>query len=377
MKYVIVGGGLTGLYLGYLLQNINIDFEIYEKSSVPGGKIKAYCNSNIILPYHINLLEILDKFSIKYNIKNYNIECNLKLDNLLKYILDKYNKLKPKDISVYIFIQSILTNYDFQKFLSLIIDRNILENEISTFMKYNFYDINQANKYNRIFELKDPNELINKLSDCVKDNLYVNNTVQEIVYFESTNKYLLVINNNYINADKLIIATDISIKNIKLSIPDIIYDQFEYIKSFPYLKLITKHNNKITLKNNILLSKSIFSNIRKLDDYTLSMDYIIGNNADILLELLKTDNNELLTNILKNVIKDIPDIIKFNYCFWKNGYHINTKILKTNFYKDYNIILAGEWVSLYHNTLEGSCISALKTYKIIESELYMDIYRKK
>lgn len=378
MKYVIIGGGLTGLYLGYLLKKINIDFEIYEKSSYPGGKVKTSCGSNTISALHINMLKLINKLDIKYNIKNNIITYNKKINDYLKIILEEFNNQKPKNISVYIFVNSVLTENDFQDFINLIEDKNILENEISTFMKYNFYDLNPTNKYNQLIELENPEEIIEKLTDYIKDNIYLGHYVQEINYLELTNKYLIMVNDRYINADKLIIATNISIKNIRLSLPKTITRQFNYIKSFPYIKLITTHSSKITdiKTNEILLLKSLFSNIRKIDNITLSMNYIIGDNANILFELLKTNNNDLLTKLLQNIIKNIPPVKKFKYCYWLNGYHINTKILKTNFYKNYNLLLAGEWVSEYHNTLEGSCISALKTYKIIESQLYIDLLKR-
>lgn len=377
MKYIIIGGGLTGLYLGYLLKKINIDFEIYEKSTDPGGRIKTSCGSNTISSSHLNILKLISNLDISYKIRNNIFRYNSKINDYLKIILREYKNQKPKNISVYIFIQSILSSDDFQNFLTLIENNNILENEISTFMKYNFYDLNPTNKYNQLIELE-REELIEKLVNFVQDNLYLGYFVQEINYLELTNKYLIMVNDRYIETDRLIIATNISIKNIRLSIPKIITKQFDYIKSFPHLKLITTHTNKISeiKSNELILLKPLFSNIRKIDDITLSMDYIIGDNANILFELLKTNDNDLLTKILQNIIKNLPPVKKFKYCFWSNGYHINTKILKTNFFRNYNLLLAGEWVSDYHNTLEGSCISALKTYKIIESQLYLDLLRR-
>ena len=362
----------------YLLKKINIDFEIYEKSTYPGGKVKTSCGSNTISPFHLNMLKLLSRLDINYKIRNNIITFDSRINNYLKIILEEFNNQKPKNISVYVFIQSILSLEDFKIFLNLIEDKNILENEISTFMKYNFYDLNPTNKYNQLIEIEKPEKLIEKLSDYIQDNLYLGHFVQEINYLESTNKYLIMVNDRYINADRLIIATNISIKNIRLSLPKTITRQFNYIKSFPYIKLITTHSSKINQikSNEILLSKSLFSNIRKLDDITLSMDYIIGDNANILFEVLKKNNSDLLSKLLQNIIKDIPSVKKFKYCFWSNGYHINTKILRTNFYKNYNLLLAGEWVSEYHNTLEGSCISALKTYKIIESQLYIDLLKR-
>ena len=39
MKIIIIGGGITGLYIGYMFKKYNIDFDIYERNNIIGGKI--------------------------------------------------------------------------------------------------------------------------------------------------------------------------------------------------------------------------------------------------------------------------------------------------------------------------------------------------
>ena len=79
--------------------------------------------------------------------------------------------------------------------------------------------------------------------------------------------------------------------------------------------------------------------------------------------------NKLLHNITDQKFPPIDDYV---YCYWDHKYHINNKQIKTNFWSQYNLILAGEWVHPYHNTLEGACMSAIKTFKIITSQLFID-----
>ena len=68
MKYVIVGGGLAGLYCAYKLEQKNVqDIELYEKSSRLGGRIKTKvfkdikyeCGPSKILPHHTLVLTLL------------------------------------------------------------------------------------------------------------------------------------------------------------------------------------------------------------------------------------------------------------------------------------------------------------------------------
>ena len=41
MKVGIIGSGIAGLYLGYQLKKLGIDFDIFEKNSIIGGRIKV------------------------------------------------------------------------------------------------------------------------------------------------------------------------------------------------------------------------------------------------------------------------------------------------------------------------------------------------
>ena len=109
-------------------------------------------------------------------------------------------------------------------------------------------------------------------------------------------------------------------------------------------------------------------------------------NKFLLYDLIKKDSDSdkikvitILNRLLKNITNiDLPPIKDYAFCYWSNGYHVNIRQIKTDFYRSHGLILAGEWVHPYHNTLEGSCMSAIETVKIINKYLFMDkLSRKK
>jgi len=391
MKIVIIGAGLTGLYLGYLLKHINIDVDIYEKTSRPGGKINTVrlfntdidCGADIIFPQHLNILSLLAK--LKIDIKTNKMDIISQQKNYSEFIkcLNKielqYKKDKTTDISAYIYIKSILSKDEFTIFIDNIFNTFILEMEISDFMKYNFYDLNLINS--KISINGRTSILIDKLASYVQDRLYLNHLVQEITYMPITNKYLLQINDSYINADKVIITTNISIKKMRLNIPNQITSQLDNIRSLPWLKIFTLHSDDLRqlLDNKMIQTKLLFTNIyiNKNNSKILNLENIIGDNASILYNMIKTEDSLKIKNFIYTFLKketnlDLPSIIDFGYCYWSNGYNINLKQIKSNFYRSYSLILTGEWVHPYHGTLEGACMSAIDTFNIIKKYEYMD-----
>jgi protoporphyrinogen oxidase len=414
MKIVIIGAGLTGLYLASMLKKINVDFEIYEKSSRPGGRIKTInifdtdieCGSNIIQPHHFTVLNLIKSLRIKTEIINgrklLSLTDNLsedKFNKLLKQILKIYNKTipVPANMSAYIYFQSILSNSDFNFFRSHIFNEELLQTEISDYMKYLFFDLKLTNHFkcldkipekfnctmNQYIRINQGTQLItDKLADFVQEKLNLNNMVQEITYMPLTNSYLLMINDIYIHADKVIIAANASFQNIRLNIPKPIMKSIYNIKSFGSIKIFTKHKSSVydkIKKNDIIQTQSILTNICPISENVLSISYIYGSKSELLYDLLTSTNVDfnkiiqILNKLLKNISGiEFSPIIDYAYCHWSDGYHTNIKPLKTNFWNDYNLILAGEWIHPYHNTLEGSCLSAIETFNLISQELYVD-----
>ena len=313
MKIIIIGGGITGLYIGHMLKKNNIDFDIYECSSNIGGKIIKKNNFDKkvkyqLYPHHQNIINLM---------KELNIEINLipKIDNKIIFdnkLFDKiksiYTKKPINDILVDTFIKNNLTTAEYDIFSSYIRDLKLDQMEISDYMTYNHDDLLLINQSSQMIEID--YSIIEKLSANIKNNIYINHTVQNITYMPITNNYILSINDIFINANKLILTTNM---NIQLRIPPIIQSQFKFIKSYNLLKICTPK--------------------KSYDD----IDYPI---------IIKTK------------------LAKYSY---KNAYNINQKRIQINFYKKYNLILA---IHPFQNSLEGSCICAINVINIIKKEIY-------
>ena len=312
MKVIIIGGGLTGLYIGYLFKKHNIDFEIYEKSNRPGGRIKTLnllntnleCGANYFLPYHFNLISLIKKLGLDIevfngqklislsqpnqldltNLSNQPNQHNQRFDQILELILKTYKSSKPKNISASIYFQTILSASDYDLFRSHLFIEESLNNEISVFMEYLFYDLQlsyhpmclnleadilssdiykpNCAKYQHL-KIKNGMQLLtDKLASMVQEKLNLGHTLQEINYMPFTNSYVLRINNNLIQADKLILATNASIQNIQLNIPKQIKTQIFGIKPIKQMSLYVSFYNVLSnVSDSIIQTQSIMTRI--------------------------------------------------------------------------------------------------------------------
>ena len=339
MKIVIIGGGITGLYIGYMLKKHNIDFDIYERSNIIGGKIinNTVFDKEIkyqIYPHHTHMINLLKELNINYEINT--IEKTIKFNKkLFKKIKHAYKKNPIINISVSDFVKKHLTENEYKLFISYIIDRKLDLMEISDYMKFNHDDILKINRSKHQININ--YSLIEKLNLFIHNHIKINHNVQQISYMPITRNYLLLIDDKLINADKVILTTNM---NIHLILPQLIQSQFTKIDSFNHLKIYYQSD----------------------DNNLSSIDYITNNN-DILYEsiiLNKKSTINLLNKFFNNKIK----ISKYTYHDWKNAYHINKYTIETDFYIKYGMILA---IHPYLNSLEGSCICAIKTFDIIQN----------
>lgn len=379
MKFVIIGAGLNGLYLGYLLKRIRIDVDIYEKSSRPGGcnlasgdaggqiktidifNTKVECGLSKFGINNLDILYLIKKFNLSASqIKQFSNSDDNYINILLK-ILDEYTNENKSNISAYLYIKSILSIYEFDIFFKNINDDSILENNINIFMKKYFYHLFMKDDEIYLKINSGMQSLTDNLAYLVQDRLYLNHTVQEITYMPITQQYILKINNSLFNADKLIITSNLDLKRTKLDIPREIIKQLKKIKVKPLLKIFTLHKSDIKIKPNT----SIKANKLLIDVTTNSKNVLTITinplKTSILLNLIESNNKKLVNKILDKLLINFPPIIDYAYCYWINGSNIILEDIKTDFYDEYNLILA-------NNSLKD----ALNAYNIIKAKLFVD-----
>jgi monoamine oxidase len=117
--YIIIGSGISGLYLGYLLQDKK--YLILEKNDNIGGRIQqinfhgktVQLGAGIFEDHHPNMLNLLKKLKMKYNV-GYKESDRLVPDYNKKefnQILDQIKKFKDnKDKSIKDVLKEILHN---------------------------------------------------------------------------------------------------------------------------------------------------------------------------------------------------------------------------------------------------------------------------
>ena len=95
--YIIIGSGISGLYLGYLLKNKK--FLILEKNDHIGGRIQqinfhgqtVQLGAGIVQNYHVNMIKLIKELKLKY------LSFNKGVDRLIpNYNKDDYNQIVQK-----------------------------------------------------------------------------------------------------------------------------------------------------------------------------------------------------------------------------------------------------------------------------------------
>ena len=332
MKIIIIGGGITGLYIGNMLNKYNIDFTIYEKTKHIGGKIRK--SKSQIYPHHIHIINLLNELNIKYNYESINniYQFDHKLFDKIRY---NYNKINKYDITVGKYLNDILSEDEYKLFMTYIQPLKLDQMELSYYMKYHHDNILAINQSNKIINIG--TDIIKQLANPILNNIILNSKIDQITHMPITNNYMLSINDRFINADKIILTTA---NNIKLIINKDIKSQLNKIQLFNWIKIKYNTNKK---KSNYI-------------------DYISSDNDNLYNLII---NDKVSPSQLLDVSDNKP-IINYSYKNYPNSYMINKQRLVTNFYVNYNLILALNYI----NSLEGSCIIGKNTIDIILNQIY-------
>ena len=168
MKHIIIGSGISGLYLAYKLikeKNENgKNIKIYEKNNRIGGRIYTYENKENNLKYsvgagrlgkkHKYIMKLIKDFNLKDEIiyinKNKKYYINGKLMNekeLLKHHNSKYTTLnKLWKYAIYTKIKTNEKNLNLHNYFSLFLDSNeveLLKDSLGYISE--FYEMNAQN----------------------------------------------------------------------------------------------------------------------------------------------------------------------------------------------------------------------------------------
>jgi len=411
---IIIGGGISGLFLAYKLSFVNLSILLVESSNRLGGRIYTKHNQGVTFEsgaarFHsthtklLSLIQELDLVGLIYPLPRI-LDHNLRKKDMrlhssppyeTSHNLDTMNLLQKSIVMKDKFKKEELTNISFFQYLTLIFDH-----ETALFMKDSFgYDSEfiELNAYSALnmFE-KDlfssdqyyslqggVSLLIEKLQSKLqqKDNVTI-----------KMNKQVIDIN------DRMVLLSGnetFYFKYLLCAIPQKSLLQLPYLKSLsslnsvkeiPLLRIYAKYPEKDVWFKGIqrTTTDNILRHIIPIDPAKgLIMISYTDNHLAEAWRNAYTNGEEFLIKMLHKEIKSLydidppaPEFISFDY--WANGFHvwkpgsdsskISSEIIRP--IPDKNIFICGESFSLKQGWIEG----ALETCYKVASSLNLDSY---
>lgn len=403
---VIIGGGISGLYILEQLTSkyTNLKIKLLERDPHLGGRIhtKYYKNGNVkyetgpwrIHNTHKQLLELLDKYNLKY-IQNSSSHTTATHDD--NYIC-KYNDAKTIE-------NELIPGLSYRD-VSLINNQTCSTQKIEAISKIPLimdstskpYDVNLSYKGKYYIVEKGFSELISVMSKQLHDYIHLNSNVVDVN--RKHNHYIITYKKR--NANKYITYT-IKTKYLFLCIPPEYSMHWTIVNKYllPLIhsvgtiplhhiygysnKLHTLHNNKFYLKNDTELGQIISGDF---NNNWFQISYSSGENAKFLYRL-KQHNNSLFNSLIKQKLKQLDvkiPITKIESHYWEHAIHF----WKPSFEFDSNdskhksiyphpvnlpnLFYAGEAFSTIQGWIEGALDTsnlALHTFYAVKQQNYI------
>jgi protoporphyrinogen oxidase len=377
--YIIVGGGIAGLYANFLLSK-KYNTLLLEKNNYFGGRsyemdfhgTNIKLGAGIMADHNKHLLKLLKKLNIKVNsfMSDFNIMLNYDFDmtKAICSIVSKYEQEKNniKNLSM----KQFLIKYFGTKFAKEFIENceyaDFINSDVEYFIKYyDIYDMSHEQYKVLIINWYD---LVSKL---VLENCINNTTVTNII--KDDNKYIINTDTNYTYTTKKIIFATTLAPLIKLTKNIVKVNYNDYIGTTPFIRIYTYHKNGYNNSSNNNLGHYNFvdnelQKIIKINDKVLMSSYSDSKNALYWKKYVDKNKDiqiKAVSNKLKKYnIKNIDDIV---IAYWEEGVHYykpNPKLSLTKRINllsrpDKNIYVVGEIISKKQGWVEG-CIESVE-----------------
>ena len=366
--YIIVGGGIAGLYANYKLsKNKKNNILLFEAEKEFGGR--AYemkfhdslikTGAGIFIKDNKNLNKLLKELNIKPN--TFETQVNSLLDDdfnmelAIKNIKLEWENVKGKDKQLNVL--QFLVKYFGKEFTNIFLKNSDYNDFLYSSMDYfiNFYNINELSFKKHQAQIISWNELVNKL---LLPNCKNNTEVKKVYYSKNDKCYKVKTSDGIYYSHKIIIAT--TLKPLDKILSNIIdFNYKDYIGTVPFVRIYTYHKNGYELPSNFKHYNIVDNELQKIipiNKNILMTSYSDNKNA---LFWKNNQNKHIVKQKLKelNIEVDINDIV-FN--FWSEGVHYYKpysnldKLLKKLCYPKKNIFVVGEIVSKKHGWVEGA-----------------------
>jgi protoporphyrinogen oxidase len=393
--YIIVGGGIAGLTINYLLNN-KYNTLLLEKNDYLGGRAQSVdfngyrvkLGAGIGALHNKNLLRLLKIFNIDYvrTVGDINV-ISKKLDKktfvkmyrlMIKMIIRKYKTLsfsKTYNLTAKQFIIKYFGRVFFNAYVKYIEYTDFFDSSIECYVRY-YPIIDQIpSKYNILYI--DWDKLVNSLVNAIesKNKIIKNYQVKDIIY---DNKDKIYIIDGKFKTKNIVFAITINtLTNIinKSKILNLKYS--DYVGSVPFMRIYSYHKNGHNLDlESYTIVDNIIHKIIKINDKVLMISYSDNDNALYWHKYM--DNKQLVINKLKTEIKNILNVditIDDIYIkFWDEGIHYFKpnkltveQIINKLSHPAKNIYVCGEMLSKKQGWVEGAIQSAYTVKKLIDN----------
>jgi len=389
---IILGAGISGLYLGIELLKQNRQVSILEKTSRVGGRIDTINHENHILEAgasrfsecHQMLFKLLQRYNLfdkKYPITKYadillknNKNYSTNIEDYYKIIFSKSKNYKDSYLAnkyTYEILEEILGSKELvQHFISIYgYTGDVMDSNAICGLNILACDYNSEQFYVLIGGLS---QLIDKMKDDFLElggQLLLRNSVKNI-FRKSDGSFLLETKkDDTFMCDQLVLAIPpTAIK--KLDPKGSVFDFLDYVKPVPLLRIYFYYNKKNPALANLkkIITDLDIHYIIPIDQNAIMISYTDSNLADFWNNLYKQNEELFYQKILSEFTKctglhlEIPDKVFMEY--WKEGIYVWTPGF--DYVKNYdkviqpvkNLFVSNEGVSKKQGWIEGSLLIA-------------------
>ena len=385
--YIIIGGGISGLYYAYniIKKNPLTKIVIFEKNKIVGGRMNVYnfYGTNVNIGAGVGrknkdylLINLLNELKVKYTMgkkiiyyyKNVEI---VNYNKIIKTLKNSYDKNKHG-------------TYKFKKYATEILGKE-LYNKFVIYLGYSDYENADAYETLNYYGLDDNisndslyikwNELLDSLVNKIgNNNIKTNNTIISIT--KNDNYYIVKNNKNKVYyGDKIIIASTIDTVNKLLPKLNI----FNNIKGQIFLRAYGKFDKKSTdIMNNIIKGYTIVNGpIKKIipinkENGIYMIAYTDNKDAIYFKDYLK--NKKFFCRKLEETL-DLPEntlkLIGLKCFYWNIGTHYYKPLNKNReeFINkcqnpEKNLFIVGELISRNQGWTQGALESVNKILRL-------------
>lgn len=333
---VIIGAGIAGLYLGYLLKKLKKEFIIIEKDNRYGGRVYVddFCGKSVILGAgigrfnkDITLFNFCKKLGVEVNKYKKKIDYSFKVTKTLLTYVEELKKINisSEKRSKTTFLEFLRENCkNANKFTTLSGYTDYINADIvDTLYDYGFDDnTDEVNSYN--FTV-DWNGLLDSLYSILKRNI----KLEEKILRVDTNSCIVFTDKGQYNYSKVVCSTPVTIAREIFSDNKNIVNILRELDCQTFSRIYTK----ISDGNNILSDRiDTFTIVDSFLQKIIPIDkekgiYMIGYNdnycADRGFEYFMTLDEECVYKILENEIEKIFDVkVKVEFSkivYWEYG----------------------------------------------------------